>query len=538
MSLRTTRGRTLTALAAVLGLALVVGLGILVKLDPRFYTSPESAARGAASSIEDGRVAAGPWIRPAWTADRYSALTSGLAEAGLASPRVVTVGKVARIDDAHARAELVYGWELPGKIATSSPDWTYTTYVTVRKESLKWQAEFTDEVVYPGLSGPLLVSATPAERGEITGAGGTVLMGPDAVVDVGIEPGRVHDLEETLAEVTRLVEVDPSSLRSRVEAAAPTDFVPVLTLRYDDYLTLAEDLRPIPGTVFRKTTRPVSLDTGFATSLLGTVGEASAEDVADGNAVPGDLVGHGGLQETFDDALSGAPGYDIRTEEDEDPVFEIDPVPGEDLATSIDPDVQTAAQEALVRASGPAALVALDPDSGAVLASATGGRDDEGFDRALYGDYDVDGLLSELSTGAGPTAAELGFDRSDIGIDVTGGTGGAHGNAWRGSVLNVAVVSASASRGSTVVPWLVGEEKAPPATEPFAAEQTSGLARAFAEEAGTGERSATSAGSAWSTGYLPHLAWALVVEGADDPSEPTRIAEGFRTAVGLDPDVD
>ena len=62
-------------------------------------------------------------------------------------------------------------------------------------------------------------------------------------------------------------------------------------------------------------------------------------------------------------------------------------IEGKDVTTTIDPAVQTAAESALAAATKPAALVAIRPSTGDVVAVANGGPNAAGYDRALLGQY-------------------------------------------------------------------------------------------------------------------------------------------------------
>jgi cell division protein FtsI/penicillin-binding protein 2 len=109
-----------------------------------------------------------------------------------------------------------------------------------------------------------------------------------------------------------------------------------------------------------------------------------------GRVRPGDLTGLAGLQRTYDARLAGTPGLTVvaatggktaRT------LFTARPVPGKDVVTTLDPTVQDAAQATLEAAKKPAAIVAVRPSTGDVLAVANGGPNAAGYDRALLGQY-------------------------------------------------------------------------------------------------------------------------------------------------------
>ena len=81
---------------------------------------------------------------------------------------------------------------------------------------------------------------------------------------------------------------------------------------------------------------------------------------------PGAPVGHTGLEREFDDELAGTPGGTLFAGRRR--VAVVSPRPGRDVRTSIDPDLQRAAVEALAGRFG--GIAVLRPRDGEVLALA------------------------------------------------------------------------------------------------------------------------------------------------------------------------
>jgi penicillin-binding protein 2 len=120
---------------------------------------------------------------------------------------------------------------------------------------------------------------------------------------------------------------------------------------------------------------------GMLAHVLGYVGEISPEQLKAGSykdkgLKPGDVIGLSGLEQTYDDYLRGKDGYrkvivDSRGRI-QDEIETIPPQPGQDLITTIDLDLQVAAEEQLrTSATGRGVLVALDPNNGEILALAS-----------------------------------------------------------------------------------------------------------------------------------------------------------------------
>src|SRR5579863_3269928 len=112
---------------------------------------------------------------------------------------------------------------------------------------------------------------------------------------------------------------------------------------------------------------------GFASHLIGYVGEVSEEDLNNPRFAfyePGDVVGKAGVEETYDALLRGQDGArDVIVDSHGREVGILGTqhsVPGQDLRLTIDNDLQRAAELALGDRSG--AIVAMDPRNGEILA--------------------------------------------------------------------------------------------------------------------------------------------------------------------------
>jgi penicillin-binding protein 2 len=112
---------------------------------------------------------------------------------------------------------------------------------------------------------------------------------------------------------------------------------------------------------------------GFASHLIGYVGEVSEEDLNNPRYAyyePGDVVGKAGVEETYDELLRGQDGSrDVVVDSHGREVGYLGiqhAIPGQDLKLTIDNDLQKAAELALGARNG--AVVAMDPRNGEILA--------------------------------------------------------------------------------------------------------------------------------------------------------------------------
>lgn len=148
-----------------------------------------------------------------------------------------------------------------------------------------------------------------------------------------------------------------------------------------------------------------SYETDYAAHLLGVVGAIQAEDWESYKALGyqmDDTVGIDGAEAAFESWLRGTPGVRVVESNSEGRVvserYETAPQPGSNVALTIDLGLQQAVEEALAErvpaldgARG-AALVALDPRDGSILASASYPTYSLATYRADYGRLSTDPL--------------------------------------------------------------------------------------------------------------------------------------------------
>ena len=390
-------------------------------------SSDEDDAREALAAFlagwPTGELAGVPFITPAGAAvpsaevaGAIAALSGELRE----QPPELAIGEL-RLADGVASTEVTVTWPLPG-----GASWSYQSPVRLSGGDGGWRVIWEPAVVHPELieGDELSLRRLPSTRGEILDGSGQPLVAARPVVDVGIEPRRVTDLAQLVTDLQpALRTIDPgldlAGLPERVTAADPTDFVYVVTLRLDDYERIRDRIRPLAGTVFREYERQLGPSRTFARALLGTVDPATAEDLAGDPALAaGDQVGHGGLSQHYDQQLRGVTGQAVviaRTAPDgtvnEIELDRVEPQPGADLATTLAPPVQRAAEQALAATPEPAALVAVRISDGAVQAVAnTRGESANPVNLALTGSVPPGSTMKMITGYALLAAGEVGLD--------------------------------------------------------------------------------------------------------------------------------
>ncbi|MFB9072029.1 penicillin-binding transpeptidase domain-containing protein [Citricoccus parietis] len=225
------------------------------------------------------------------------------------------------------------------------------------------------------------------------------------------DPDALADAARQVAEVAGVVE---DAFVAQAEAAGEKAFVQAITVRNNgDTEIPADQLLAIPGGRVLEDTAVLAPTRAFARDVLGTYGEPNAEQVeaSEGELEAGVEVGLSGLQATWEDHLAGTPGVQITIDNPDQPdtdesgtgsssspsataaatptapdgpVFSTDPIPGEDLTSTLDRRVQEEAEAVVAASDVPAGLVALRPSDGQVLAAASS---PEGWPVAVSGSY-------------------------------------------------------------------------------------------------------------------------------------------------------
>lgn len=291
----------------------------------------------------------------------------------------VTVGHISPSAQA-ASIKLDYRWPL------SSP-WTYQTDATLVKKGDDWELTWSPEVLHPKLTAETRLErqrGDATERGNITGEGSAVLVENIPVQMLGLDKAGLapEEVEESARKVAEKAEIDPNAFVAKAQAAGAQAFVDAKAVRQEN---LPADFLAIKGAALRTVTMPAPPTTGYAQALLGTTGYATEEQVKPGSDLAvGELVGVSGLQQTYDKDLRGSTGNKVFLAKREDPVGSGRPTnatlladfpdsPGKSLATTVNDDVQTAAESALKGLKTPASVVVIRVENGAILAAADSG---------------------------------------------------------------------------------------------------------------------------------------------------------------------
>jgi cell division protein FtsI/penicillin-binding protein 2 len=371
------------------------------------------AARTTFADLAAALAAANVTGLPGADQQQFHRIITGMH--GLA--RQVTVAEV-KVDGDAATAVLNWAWR------TTGTQWSYQTQAKLTAlpapttvplgsspaaqaqpsasgsaapmtRAYEWAVQWSPSLVEPSLvAGEVLSAETKrARRAQILGSDSRALVRYRPVVRFGIDKGAVPASEapSSAAQLAALLGVDPKAFAKTVKAAGSKDFVVALVLREADADRIDPSLvKAIRGARTIADEMPLAPSRNFAAAILGRVGPATAQIVAksEGLIHPEDEVGISGLQSRYEAQLGGVPGITITagTPGNTRTLFVSEPAAGTDLATTLDGDVQRAAESALSGVKPASALVALRPSTGEILAAANG-QGSNGYNTATFGRY-------------------------------------------------------------------------------------------------------------------------------------------------------
>jgi penicillin-binding protein 2 len=223
-----------------------------------------------------------------------------------------------------------------------------------------------------------------APRGDILDREGNVLVGNRTSLALQLNTQKLPEgPAQEKAELAQLGQLAHMSLRKvrrtiregeEVAAGAP------ITLRrdvgYDLVYYLEENQHRFPGVAVQRVFVRAYPDGSRAAHVLGSVGEVSEEELKEApykGLEPGDEVGKGGVEYTYDRYLRGQPGLtkiQVNALGQPTPGGQLvsePPAPGDNLKLTIDPDVQAAGESALASRGLPGAFVTMNVHNGQLL---------------------------------------------------------------------------------------------------------------------------------------------------------------------------
>lgn len=281
-------------------------------------------------------------------------------------------------DEKSATVDLHWTWDVDGR------EWSYATTATMDlSDGDQWVVQWDPTIVHRSARIASTFEVTRGSLGErapiVSDTGAEIVMERD-VFRIGVDKTFVTSTDEQQAAAIALAEGlgfdDPESYAATVRNAGERAFVEAIVIRQAEAENWnVEELRQIEGVNVVGDSRQLAPTAAFARPILGRVGEATAEIIeeSEGRVARGDIVGISGLSKLYDAHLSGQPGVQVHLLVSEQPqlVFETEAVSGEALTVTLSIEHQLLAERVIAGVDGVAALAAVEPSTGRILASAT-----------------------------------------------------------------------------------------------------------------------------------------------------------------------
>ncbi|MBP1161814.1 hypothetical protein ABIC28_002949 [Rhodococcus sp. PvR044] len=277
----------------------------------------------------------------------------------------------------------------------SAQSWSYTTTGGGQAVADGGKIPWDPQLLAPGLTADSTLRYTTLAGGspQVLDAAGRPLMTEQTVTLVNLDPATIPDPAGTAAAVAQLVgpvapTVTPASLQADL-AGSQGKTVTAITLRDADFQPIADRLAAIPGVQLVKQARLLTADKAMTSPTLDGLRELwqQGQDASAGWAVQ--LVSANGSAQR----LAGEDGT-------------VQP----DIATTLDPTIQGAAQAAIADLPQQSAIVALRPSTGAVLAVAQNPAATAQGPIALTGLYPPGSTFKTVTTSAALQSGSVTLD--------------------------------------------------------------------------------------------------------------------------------
>ncbi|MCL6269123.1 penicillin-binding protein 2 [Sansalvadorimonas sp. 2012CJ34-2] len=220
----------------------------------------------------------------------------------------------------------------------------------------------------------------PPVRGLIYDTKGRLLADNQPSYNLTIIRERVEDLDKTLDELGKIIELDPEDVkdfRERVYQTRPFNSVPLkYRLTEEEIAQVSVNQHRLPGVnVEAQLIRSYPLKSllAHAVGYVGRINDRELKKIDPSQYSGTNIIGKTGVERFYEDILLGKPGYQEVESNARGRVLrvlkQVNPIPGQDINLYLDLDLQKVAMEALKGKRG--AVVAMDPNTGGILALAS-----------------------------------------------------------------------------------------------------------------------------------------------------------------------
>ncbi len=289
------------------------------------------------------------------------------------------VSEVRRQDDA-ATFTLAATWKFGPEKNTA---WMYESHGTAAADGDDWTIRWNAATVAPGLDqGPLSYSTlAPAPAARVLDRTGADLLTQHIVTLVDIAPGVDVNLVAALLNPVAPT-ITAESLTAELAAGEP---VTAVTLREEDLAPVREQLAALEYVALRPQTRLLAADRALTSPVLS------------------------GLTELWQQRTDAAVGWAVTADTASGPKRAAgqDPEPVGDISSTLDIGMQLSAEAALAPLATPAALVAIQPSTGNLVAVAQNAPADAQGPIALTGLYPPGSTFKTVTVSAALQAEQV-----------------------------------------------------------------------------------------------------------------------------------
>jgi penicillin-binding protein 2 len=234
-------------------------------------------------------------------------------------------------------------------------------------------------------------------RGQILDRNGVVLARNYSGYTLEIAPNRVANVEATIDELSKVVEISPKDRKLFNKLLAESHDLISLPIRSrlsdEETARFAAQQYRFPGVEIKARLFREYPFRAAASHLIGYIGRINDEDMQnledndlDANYRGSDYIGKGGIEQSYEKELHGTTGFEqVEVDANGHGVRELArtaPVSGYNLVLTLDAKLQDVAEQAFGTYRG--ALVAIDPNNGEILAFVS----KPGYDPNLF----IDGI--------------------------------------------------------------------------------------------------------------------------------------------------
>jgi cell division protein FtsI/penicillin-binding protein 2 len=259
-------------------------------------------------------------------------------------------------------------------LGSSGLVWSYQGAFGLRDDGSGWQVVWRPSVIMPKLRAGerLAVVSTELPRAEVEDSAGQPLTVRSLTYEVGVTPGQLKDPARTANSIAKAAGLPANQVNGQIEAAPSGQFLELITLAPSD-TKLLRKLAHVPGVVIKAVDK--RLFDSIAPEVVGSVGTETASVLRQNGLpyLPGTTVGLSGLQKLYQHQLTGTPKTEVVLQRGGRIVDVLKMWPGsagKPVRTTLQSSVQVAADHALADLPTSAAIVAVQPDTGRILAVA------------------------------------------------------------------------------------------------------------------------------------------------------------------------